>query len=408
MSDRVRERLLEVLRPASVERDAVGRPRLAPTDTDGMAAALALANAEGWQVRVEGRATWEHQDAGADLVLSTAALDGVVKVSPQDLVATVEAGVALGALQHRLLDEGVWLAWDPPGRAQRSVGGVVAAGTAGPLRHRFGPIRDHLLGCTLVTGDGRIVRPGGTVVKNVAGFDLTRLQAGGFGAFGVITELHLRLRARPEVDRTLVARGPRDTLTRAGRGLVEQGLDAVAFELLSPAMAAAPEWTLAARLAGTRDGVEAETARLGPVSGLGFEALSEEQAGALWTGAAHAAQAGNLTVRLGVLLEGLDETIDLVGQHLDAGLLTAGAGIGTVRWTGEATVEQLRALRHAAAGREIPMTLERAPWAVRKAVGHFGAYREGVGGLVGRLRSTFDPRGVLQVSLEGQADGGDP
>ena len=74
-----------------------------------------------------------------------------------------------------------------------------------------------------------------------------------------------------------------------------------------------------------------------------------------------------------------------------------------IRWTGDAPVERLRAVRRAAAAREIPMTLERAPWPVRRALGHFGAYREGVGQLVGRLRETFDPGQCLQVALEGAA-----
>lgn len=399
MSDQVRDRVREVLKPLVLEQDAAGRPRVAPPNSAGVAAALALASAEGWKVRVEGRGGWEYADAPADLVVSTAALDRIVKVSPGDLVATVEAGAAFGAVNRRLADEGVWLAWDPPGRGERSIGSIVATGTAGPLRHRFGPIRDHLLGCTVVTGDGRIVKPGGQVVKNVAGFDLTRFMAGSFGAFGIVTELHLRLRARPALDLTLVARGARDALTLAGRDLMAQGLDAVALELLSPALAAEAEWVLALRVAGTEEGVRAEAERIGAVTTLSWTELSPERASAFWTGAAHGALMGTVTLRLGVLLEGLDETIDLVAGHLDTGLLSAGAGSGSLRWTGDATLEQLRALRHTAASREVPVTLERAPWAVRQAFGHFGAYREGVGGLVARLRTTFDPQGVLQVAI---------
>jgi glycolate oxidase FAD binding subunit len=399
MTDQVRNRLRDALKPLAVEQDGAGRPRVAPPDAAGVAAALALATAEGWKVRVEGRGGWEHRDTPADLVIGTAALDRVVKVSPGDLVATVEAGAAFGAVNRRLADEGAWLAWDPPGRAERSVGGIVATGTAGPLRHRFGPIRDHLLGCTIVTGDGRIVKPGGQVVKNVAGFDLTRFMAGSFGAFGTVTELHLRLRARPALDVTMVARGPRDTLTLAGRDLMAAGLDAVAIELLSPALAAEPEWVLAVRLAGTTDGVRAEVTRIGKTATLSWTELAAEPAGAFWTGVAHGPLAGTLTLRLGALLEGLDDTLDLVGEHLDTGLLSAGAGSGAIRWSGEARLERLRALRHAAATREIPVTLERGPWALRQAFGHFGAYREGVAGLVDRLRTTFDPGGVLQVAV---------
>ena len=399
MNDRIRERVREALQPLTLEQDAAGHTRIAPPDTAGVAAALALATSEGWKVRIEGRAGWQHPDAPADLVVSTAALDRLVKASPGDLVATVEAGAEFGAVNRRLAAENVWLAWDPPGRAERSIGSIVATGTAGPLRHRFGPIRDHLLGCTVVTGDGRIVKPGGQVVKNVAGFDLTRFMAGSFGAFGVVTELHVRLRARPALDLTLIARGDRDAMTLAARDMIAQGLDAVALELLSPALSAGSEWALAMRLAGTAEGVRAEVARTSGIAKLRWTELAPEQATACWTGAAYGVLAGPVTIRLGALLDSLDETIDLVSEHLDAGLLSAGAGSGSIRWSGEATVERLRALRHAAASREIPVTLERAPWPVRQAFGHFGAYREGVGGLVTRLRSTFDPKGVLQVAV---------
>jgi glycolate oxidase FAD binding subunit len=303
-------------------------------------------------------------------------------------------------VQRRLAEDRVWLACDAPGRAQRSVGSIVATGTAGPLRHRFGPVRDQVLGGAVVTGDGRVVRPGGTVVKNVAGYDLIKLITGGFGAFGVITELNLRLRAIPEVDRTLIARGNRDTLSSAGRDLAEAAIDAVALELLSPAMAADPEWVLAVRLMGEESGVLGEADRTAATTALAWSTLAPEQANGLWHGAAHAAHAGGVTLRLGVLLDGIDDTLDLLADHLDIGLVSAGAGSGSIRWTGEAPVERMSTLRRAAAGREIPVTLERGPWAVRQAFGHFGLYREGVGALVGRLRETFDPGHVLQVPLD--------
>jgi hypothetical protein len=102
-----------------------------------------------------------------------------------------------------------------------------------------------------------------------------------------------------------------------------------------------------------------------------------------------------------VLGGGIDDTLDLLAHDLDEGLVAAGAAAGLIRWTGDAPVERLRGLRRTAAGREIPMTLERAPWPVRRALGHFGAYREGVGQLVGRLRDTFDPGQCLSVALEG-------
>ena len=82
-------------------------------------------------------------------------------------------------------------------------------------------------------------------------------------------------------------------------------------------------------------------------------------------------------------------------------MVSAGAARGGLRWSGQATADALRTLRHELAAREIPLTLERAPWALRHAVGHFGAYREGVGPLVDALRRQFDPGALLQASLSG-------
>jgi FAD/FMN-containing dehydrogenase len=350
---------------------------------------------------LEGNGSWLPTDAPADLALSTRGLCRPVAVSAADLVATVQAGMTLEALRAELEQHRLWLALDPPGRPDRTIGSVVATGTSGPLRHGFGPVRDHVLGTTVATGDGRLVEAGGRVVKNVAGYDLTKLHVGGFGGFGVITELHLRLRARPAADHTFVAQGGRHALSEAGRQLVAAQVGAVALELLTPAWAALPEWGLAVRLTGTEAGVEAEQRRLAGETALEWERLSPERATGFWSMVARAPLGGSVAIRLGALLDSLDDTVDLVLETLGEGLLSAGLSTGALRWAGAADADSLRELRRRAAVREIPLTLERAPWEVRRAVGHFGAYREGVGQLVGRLRGTFDPKGVIAVALEG-------
>src|SRR6267143_6016566 len=187
-------------------------PRIAPGSPDAVALLLGTAHQEGWRVRIEGAGTWLQSDAPADLALTTRRLDRVPAIEPSDLTATAEAGIGLDQLRQQLADRGAWLAIDPPGLAGRTLGSVVSTATAGPLRHGFGPIKDHLLGVTFVTGDGRMVQSGGRVMKNVAGYDLTRLQAGGFGAFGVIVLVHLRLRTLPRADVTYVLEGAREDL----------------------------------------------------------------------------------------------------------------------------------------------------------------------------------------------------
>ena len=401
MSSGVLDRLRALLGGTAVSRDPDGLPRAVPDSVEAVAATLGMAEEAGWRARIEGHGSWLPPDAPADFALTTRGLDRILTVHPADLVATVEAGVGMDVLQRRLAADGMWLAVDPPGRPERTLGSVVATATAGPLRAGFGPVRDHILGCTAVTGDGRVIRPGGTVVKNVAGYDLTRLQVGGFGAFGVLTTLHLRLRTRPTSDLTLVARGPRDFLTSAARDLHAAHARPAALELLSPTVAAEADWVLAARCLGSAAGVDAERARLLATTDLAWSELDGEKAHAFWHLATHAASGGAVTLRLGVLAPGLDEMIDLVGQHLDEGLVWAGALEGGLRWAGEASPDQLRTLRGLAAAREVPLTLERAPWTVRQALGHFGAYREGVGPLVTQLRQAFDPTGRLVVAIDG-------
>jgi FAD/FMN-containing dehydrogenase len=237
-------------------------------------------------------------------------------------------------------------------------------------------------------------------VKNVAGYDLTRLQVGAFGGFGIVTEVHLRLRAVPEADVTWIATGERDALTAAARDLMAGGVEAAAVELLSPALAARPEWLLAVRLVGPRAGVGPEADRLGRLASLPWTTLAAEAAGQLWRGAARGGLGGVAAIRMGALLDGIDETLDLLAERLDLGLVSVGAGTGAIRWSGDAAPERLLALRAALATREIPVTLERAPWPLRRAVGHFGAYREGVGPLVEGLREVFDPRRALLVPVE--------
>jgi FAD/FMN-containing dehydrogenase len=404
MTSAIFMRLRHALGDAAVEPDREGRPRAVPASTEAVAQVCGLAHEQGWRVRLEGRGTWMPADVPADLALSTRALAHVVEIAPADLVATCATGIAVPELQRMLAERGAWLAIDPPGHPDRSLGSVIATGTAGPLRHGFGPVRDHILGGTIVTGDGRVIKAGGNVVKNVAGYDLTKLQVGGFGAFGVVTQVHLRLRAVPERRVTLLARGERDALTRQARALMEAQLSAVALELFSPALAADAEWVLALELSGTAAGVEAEATRAAEPSEVGWTRLAPEQAAAFWGSTSRGAQTGAVTLRLGVFPDGLDEMIDLLAERLDDRLLSAGAGRGLLRWSGEASVDQIRDLRRIAAEREIPVTLERAPWGIRQALGHFGAYREGVGVLVSKLRSTFDPDPTFPVALEGEHD----
>jgi glycolate oxidase FAD binding subunit len=379
-------------------------PRVAPGSPDAVALLLGTAHQEGWHVRVEGAGTWLPSDAPADLALTTRRLDRVPAVEPQDLTATAEAGIGLDQLRQQLADRGAWLAIDPPGLAGRTLGSIVATATAGPLRQGFGPVKDHLLGVTFVTGDGRMVQSGGRVMKNVAGYDLTRLQAGGFGAFGVIVLVHLRLRALPRADVTHVLEGSRDELTQLAEDIAAAGLTPAALELVSPALARRDRWLLAVRLVGSPTLVASDELGLGAATGGGgrFTALRAEEAHGFWMRLAEGFAVRPVTFRIGGVPAASDELLDLLQHQVGDEWISAAPASGAIRWSGETTVDRLQRLRRTLAALEVPLTLERAPWPVRTAVGHFGAYREGAGPLVAGLRRTFDPGGALVVATDGE------
>jgi glycolate oxidase FAD binding subunit len=132
-----------------------------------------------------------------DLALSLEKLNHIWHYEPADLTISVEAGMKLGDLQEFLGREGLWLPLDPRGGASATVGGILATNSAGPLRLRFGSARDMVLGIRVATTEGKLVKSGGRVVKNVAGYDLCRLLVGSYGTLGVIVEASLKLFPRP-------------------------------------------------------------------------------------------------------------------------------------------------------------------------------------------------------------------
>lgn len=156
------------------------------------------AGSSGTSLRIVGRGTW--LDAGepvaADCNISLADDAGIVAYAPDDLTVTARAGTTLRDLASELAQHDQWLALDPDGGLDVTIGATVATCSYGPAASHYGTARDQVLGMTVVLGTGDIVRPGGRVVKNVAGFDLTRLMIGAWGTLGVLTEITLRVRSR--------------------------------------------------------------------------------------------------------------------------------------------------------------------------------------------------------------------
>ena len=230
----------------------------------------------GTTLRIAGRGMW--LDAGrpvqATRTLSLASHSGVVQYEPGDFTLTARAGTTLEELARATLPHRQILALDPYGEASGTLGATVATGASGPMAHAFGAPRDNVIGLEVVTGDGSVVRPGGRVVKNVAGFDLTRLFTGSWGTLGAITEVSVRLRALPAVDETFAM--PVDDRLEALAGLVRglrgASIAPFALELLGARAAAilslGTQPMLLVRVGGNMASVRAQRdvlARLGPL-----------------------------------------------------------------------------------------------------------------------------------------------
>jgi glycolate oxidase FAD binding subunit len=177
-----------------------------PETPEQVAAAVAWASREQLATVIRGRGTklaWGRKPARVDVVLSTTALSRQIVHRHGDLTATVPAGVTLTDLNRQLASQGQWLPLDTAFE-HATVGGLIATNDSGPLRHRYGTPRDLLIGITLAMTDGTLVKSGGHVVKNVAGYDLGKLVSGSFGTLAPIVDATFKLLPIPQTSQTLL------------------------------------------------------------------------------------------------------------------------------------------------------------------------------------------------------------
>ncbi|HTE74657.1 MAG TPA: FAD-binding oxidoreductase, partial [Actinomycetes bacterium] len=179
-----------------------------PSSTEQAADVMGVAAGHDLAVVARGAATkldWGLPPTRVDLVVDTTSLTGVVDHAAGDLVCVVRAGTPVRELQDALAGAGQQLALDTPFPGA-TVGGTVAVSTSGPRRLLHGTLRDLLIGITFVRADGVVAKSGGTVVKNVAGYDFGKLLLGSYGTLGLVTEVVVRLHPLPDARRVVVVR----------------------------------------------------------------------------------------------------------------------------------------------------------------------------------------------------------
>jgi glycolate oxidase FAD binding subunit len=362
---------------------------------------------------------------------------GLTAYEPADLTFTADAGTPWGVLREAARVNGQWLPLDPPGFGEGSLGGLVATGASGPLRQAYGAPRDHVLGVTMVSGDGRILKWGGRVVKNVAGFDVTRLTVGSWGALGVITSVSARLFPLPERDLTILVRAPSaENLLGAARGMALSPLPFSAVELLDPVGAVSPHLeagerkaALALRVAGSDAQVGEVEARVldepffrndvGAGSALCLrdsESVAFHDALSRWEeGVPLVLRLSHLPSRLPTVLEEARELTTRmevgaahgrgprdgegpshgIAVHVGLGVLRMGISSPPPEGAAlEKLAGDLRALRVRLESAGGTLTLSQGPTALVKDVGVCGEVGS-EGELVRGLRREFDPAGIL-------------
>lgn len=301
--------------------------------------------------------------------LQVAGYHGIVDYEPTELYITARCGTPLAEIEAVLADQGQMLAFEPPRFSGGTVGGCVAAGLAGPRRAQAGAVRDFMLGARLVDGTGQLLNFGGQVMKNVAGYDVSRLLAGSMGTLGILAEVTLKVLPRPTAERTLVfSMAAAEAVSRLNQW---GGL---------PLPISASFWhdgQLWLRLSGASAAVDAATRKLGGselAKATDFWHTVREQT--------HPAFAADILWRLALPSTAGDPGL----SHLRA--IEWG---GALRWY----AGEQEAVRGAAARLGGHAVLYRAPESLRCLEGAFAPLSPAILALHRRLKKSFDPRGIL-------------
>ena len=342
-----------------------------------------------------------------DIALSLSRLDQIVEHEPADLTATCQAGITLAALHRRLQRDSQRVPLDPAPAEGATIGGALAVNTSGPSRHAYGALRDFTIGLSVVTGDGRLTRAGGRVVKNVAGYDLCKLYVGSLGTLGIIVEATFKLAPMPRARRTALAsfETAADACAFAAE-LQRRGLSLLGAQLFNPAAASianlAPEGScaLVLALAGTPQAVERshheidELARDAPAGLATVDAAVNLEGSLRQMTSPRAAvllfKATALPSRLPALIEALETAAGhpRIIAYPTVGLLHAS-------WPAVDDVEEaVRRVRDATAGVGGSLVLEVCPPELKRQMDVFGDPPPSFA-LMRRVKQEFDPAGVL-------------
>lgn len=360
-----------------------------PSSVGEVADILRAAGAKGTPVRPTGS---EATAAHSGIVLSTRELKGIEIYEPADLTLTASAGTTLGELETAVSAHGQFLPFDPPHAPRRTLGGLVATGDGGPLSSSYGATRDQVLGATLVTSAGSVLKLGGRVMKNVAGFDLVRLIVGSHGTLGVVVSASIRVFPKPEVDQMLVLHGEIPDLVDAARAVATASV--VPASAVLAGTGADSSGKLVVRLHGRAPVVAADQAHIEGRVGRPFQVMEGEAARTVFEWVRDASSDDPVLLRLTALPAKLPQ---LIARGED-GSFVADVMTGRIRLAPrETTDSSVRALIRRAFDLGGSARFLAAP----PELSHLAHQPGPAATIADKVRAAFDPAGIFSTGAAG-------
>ena len=383
-----------------------------PKTTEELKSVMSCAYSNNWRVFPCGSSSklgWGGVGNKVDLVVSTERLNRVIEHAVGDLTVTVEAGVKFADLQNILLKTSQFLPLEPAYPQEATLGGIIATADSGSLRHRYGGVRDMLLGISFVRSDGQIAKAGGRVVKNVAGYDLMKLFIGSYGTLGILTEVTLRVYPVQEAAGTVVLIGEAEALASATKTLLASALTPTAVDLLSTQLVTqlglGQGMGLMVRFQSVTQSVKEQSSRLlevGQKLGLRGTVYTEASEPSLWQSLPEkiwtTSQQPAITCKIGVLPTAAATTLaqlDTLTSSTGLGLIHAGSGLGLLRLDPAAVTPQtIREIRGYCEAQNGFLTVLEAPISLKQQLDVWG-YSGNALNIMRGIKQQFDPTNLL-------------
>lgn len=380
---------------------------VSPHTQESLSSVIAEANLNRSNIMPCGSASklcWGGLAKDVKLVVSTQRLDRLIEHAVGDLTVTVEAGIKLADLQNTLKQVNQFVPLDPAYPESATIGGILATADAGSWRHRYGGVRDLVLGLSFVRADGKIAKAGGRVVKNVAGYDLMKLFTGSYGTLGIISQVTLRAYPIPDDSITVAITGEDSAIATATKTLLASSLTPTAADLLSPLLVKRLElgegMGLLVRFQSIPESVKEQANSLSSIAqqlGLKVRIDRHNDEAQIWQKLPEIMTLPDsdaaVTSKVGILPSA---AVNLLKKIDCLGIIHAGSGLGRLHLDGEDSLNRIKQIRSIVQANRGFLTVLESPAALKEKIDPWG-YTGNALEIMRKIKKQFDPENILNA-----------